>query len=200
MSASTTNIDMPTMGMRQGDFSGLVDGSGRRYTVYDAWSTGTSPGWTRVPFPNNQIPAARQNVLARYLYSVTPEPTLPDVNPLVASNYFGLAPNNRRDYTLTTRFDHRLSDKDQVFLRFSYGKSGSFVLSSNGSPITLDGGANSATMAYNDSAAWPPGPFVHSPTFFSRDAVQRRQRGLSHLLRHGVERGPTSWACRTHST
>ncbi len=167
MSASTTNIDMPTLAMRQGDFSGLVDGSGRRYTVYDAWSTGASPGWTRVPFPNNQIPAARQNVLAKYLYSVTPAPTRPEVNPLVASNYFGLAPNNRRDYTLTTRFDHRLSDKDQVFLRFTYGKSGSFALSSNGSPITLDGGANSATTAYIDSSGVASWTHTFSPTFFS---------------------------------
>jgi hypothetical protein len=84
LSGSNLDVSVPTMAMRQGDFSGLVDSVGRKYTLCDPWTTDAK--WNRLPYPNNQIPMARQSALAKYLYSVTPEPTLPAVNPLVGSN------------------------------------------------------------------------------------------------------------------
>ena len=86
-SASTTSTTMPTMAMRNGDFSGLIDGAGRRIVLYDPATSDAA--WRRLPFPNNVIPVSRRSPLATYLYSVTPEPTMPGVNPLVANNYFG---------------------------------------------------------------------------------------------------------------
>ena len=165
MAASTTSIDMPTMAMRQGDFSGLVDSSGRKSTLYDPWST-DSKSWQRTPFPNNQIPMSRQSPLAKYLYSVTPAPTLLDVNPLAGSNFFGLGPSVRRDWTVTTRVDHRLTDNDQIFGRFSDGRRWSMNRSGNGSPVMLDQAANVTFTPIADYSGVFSWTHTFSPTFF----------------------------------
>ena len=94
-SNTTTSTTMPTMAMRQGDFSGLIDSAGRRITIYDPWTTDPVT-WQRQPFANNIIPLSRQSPLAKYFYSVTPEPTLPDVNPLVAADDFRVAKHRLR--------------------------------------------------------------------------------------------------------
>ena len=85
---------MPTAAMREGDFSGLVDGQGRLFTLYDPMTT--DAGWRRQAFPGNRIPVNRRSPLATYLYNVTPLPTHPNVNPLVGDNWFGLGFNNRQ--------------------------------------------------------------------------------------------------------
>ena len=51
---------VPTPAMKNGDFSGLVDASGRLITVYDpATGRDVNGVWTRDPFPGNRIPANR---------------------------------------------------------------------------------------------------------------------------------------------
>ena len=158
------NVSVPTMAMRQGDFSGLVDGVGRRYTLYDPWTTGAD--WSRLPFANNQIPLQRQSALAKYLYSVTPQPTLPAINPLVGSNWSGQVPNNRLDWTMTTRVDHRLSDRDQLFFRYTHGVRDSFAQSGD-SPVTLDNSANARWRPIRDNTGVASWTHTFSPTFFS---------------------------------
>src|SRR5262249_55741549 len=100
-SASTRSIAVPTAPFRNGDFSNLIDGQGRRFTLHDGLTT-DSKTWAREPFPGNQLPMSRQSPLARYLYSVTPLPTQGD-NPLVTSNWFGLGFANTRQHTETVR-------------------------------------------------------------------------------------------------
>jgi hypothetical protein len=118
-SATTYGNTMPTAAMRQGDFSGLIDSIGRPITLYDPSTTGAAPRWTRTPFPNNQIPLQRRSPIAGFLYDMTPLPTLPAVNPLIGQNWFGPSPNAQDNDTLTIRIDHRLSDRDQIFARYT---------------------------------------------------------------------------------
>lgn len=166
-SASTTSTTMATMDMRQGDFSGLVDSRGRRYTIYDPWTTDAK--WQRVPFPNNRIPAQRQSPLSKYVNNVTPAPTHPDFNPMVASNYFGPSPSTRRDYTVTVRVDHKISDKNQMFARYTQGENQALnrrSFQTNGAPITLDGLAQqelAITPNRNGMLSWTR---IFSPSFF----------------------------------
>jgi hypothetical protein len=120
ISASTQGFQVPTQAMRDGDMSGLVNGAGQRNTIYDPWSTDTNT-WARVPFPNSQLPAARLNPLAKYLFSVTQLPTLPNVNPNVANNWFGPVSQPTRSWTTSTRIDQRFSDKDQFYGRYTEG-------------------------------------------------------------------------------
>ena len=54
--SSTTQTTMPTMAMRQGDFSGLIDSLNRKTTIYDPFSTGPAPTWQRTPFREQPDP------------------------------------------------------------------------------------------------------------------------------------------------
>ncbi len=163
--AVTRGARLPTMAMRQGDFSGLVDGTGRRFTIYDPWSTDAR--WSRVPYVGNRIPMQRQSPLAKYLYSVTPEPTFSDVNPLLANNYWYQAPNNRMEWTMTTRVDHRLSDRDQLFFRYTHGVRDTYAQSgNNNSPTTLDMSANGVFRPIRNNTGVASWTRTFSPTFF----------------------------------
>jgi len=171
--AATRNIAVPTQEFRDGDFSGLVDGAGRRFTIYDALTTGSrAANWSRLPFANNRIPVARQTPLSKYLYSITPLPTRPD-NPLVASNWFGLGFANTRQHTETVRIDHKINDRNNLFFRYSHSPGTTERTSDpyGGSPTTLDKRAN----AYIDSQVNDSGiaNWTHnfSPTMFSETLV-----------------------------
>jgi hypothetical protein len=167
LTATTRGAQLPTMAMREGDFSGLVDSSGRRYTLYDPWSTaGAAQNWTRVPFLNNRIPVSRMSPLAKYLYSVTPVPTDPDVNPLVAPNYWHLGPNNRLEWTTTGRVDHRLTDRSQIFFRYTHGVRDSYA-QAGVNPITLDKSANGNWRPIRNDTGVVNWTHSFSPTFFS---------------------------------
>jgi hypothetical protein len=115
--------------MRGGNFSGLVDSAGNYYQLYNPnTSIGMYP-WTRQPFGNgipgdpgnNIISPSLESPVAKYLWDNTPLPTLTDVNPLVANNFYGSYPDFQNQNTTTVRLDHSISQKDQAFLRFSYG-------------------------------------------------------------------------------
>jgi hypothetical protein len=177
-SASTRSVDMPTPAMRQGDFSGLVDAQGRRYTLYDPLTTGAN--WQRQPFVNNQVPITRRSPLATYLYSVTPLPTHSAVNPLQADNWFGLGFDDQNQHTETVRVDHRLSERDQLFFRYTHAPSfRRFTTSLGGGPTTLDGLANGATDPNENDSGVASWTHTFSPTFFSETivSVQRDFRG-----------------------
>jgi hypothetical protein len=177
--ASTRSTTMPSAEMRAGDFSGLVDGVGRRFTLYDPLTTGAN--WSRVPFVNNRIPVGRRSPLATHLYNITPVPTNPEVNPLVAPNFFGLGFNNTNQTTITTRVDQRVSDKDQLFFRYSHNPSFQRFTSSLGSgaaassPTTLDGKANGAIADQANDSGVVSWTHTFSPTFFGETigSVQR---------------------------
>ena len=68
---------VPTPAMRNGDFSGVVDASGRQIVIYDP-ATGRADAngnWIRDPFPGNRIPADRINPTARRSCSTGRSPT-----------------------------------------------------------------------------------------------------------------------------
>src|SRR5216684_2042097 len=115
-SISTT---VPSAAHRSGDFSWLTSGSLQRITVYNPYSTGdAASNYARTPFPNNQIPASMQSPLAKYLYGITPLPTLPGVNPAAANNWVAGAHAYQNRNGQILRVDHNISDKDRLFARF----------------------------------------------------------------------------------
>jgi hypothetical protein len=165
INSPTISVSMPTLAMRQGDYSRLFDAQGRLTTLYDPWTTGAAPTWTRTPYPNNQIPVSRRSPLATYLYKVTPAPTLPDVNPVLADNWFNPGLNNRMEDTISARFDHRLSDHNQLFFRYSHGyREG--TLQQGAGPITLDNLSNGNSQNFQDDTGGFSWTHTFSPTFF----------------------------------
>ncbi len=92
------------------------------------WRTGNFAGFnavldpdTRQPFPNNQVPASRFDPASRNLIALMPAPNVPgSVSPSgVANNYLTnpVEPNNTDQGDV--RIDHKVSDKDSLFARFS---------------------------------------------------------------------------------
>lgn len=117
---TSQGFPVPTEAMRNGDMSGISDANGIHSTIYDPYSTDTNT-WARTPFPNNQIPSTMESPLAKYLLGVTPLPTLPNVNGNVAPNWFGSVPSYQRSWTVSTRVDQRVGEKDTFYFRYSQG-------------------------------------------------------------------------------
>jgi hypothetical protein len=121
----TTNYaSVPTEAMRNGDFRGITDSQGRQYNFYDPFTTDPKT-WARQPLTYHDIPnmidPARESPLAKLLFGITPLPNLPAVNPLVGQNRVGQIPRVLRQEVKSIRIDHRISEKDLLWGRFSYG-------------------------------------------------------------------------------
>lgn len=160
---ATLLTTVPTGAMRQGDFSGLVNGSGQRITLYDPWSTDTST-YARVPYVNNQLPANRLSPLAKQLYGLMPVATLPDVNPLVAPNLSGEAPSNSDNDRYTFRFDQILNSRNNLAVRYSKWSNPQISPGSTRSFPTTGGVAN---QTYINQGNWSSGVnwnYTASPT------------------------------------
>ncbi len=108
---------VPPDAWRTGNFAGYN-------TIFDPTSTKTDANGnsTRVPFPNNQIPQSMWNPIAAKLLGMFPEPNVPgSVNSFgVANNYLSSPsePNDTNQFDV--RIDHKISESDSIFGRFSY--------------------------------------------------------------------------------
>ena len=111
--ATTTNTTVPTLAMRAGDFSakGIP-------ALFDPLTTALQSGgaYGRAQFPGNIIPANRLNQAALNLQNLLfPQPT----NLGLTNNYIVNVPRATDYNQYNARLDHRFSDRDQLFVRFS---------------------------------------------------------------------------------
>ncbi|HVF29488.1 MAG TPA: carboxypeptidase regulatory-like domain-containing protein [Pyrinomonadaceae bacterium] len=113
--AQTTTYTVPTMLMRQGNFSELS------YPIYDPatavlLNTTCTPGSTgttvcRTPFTGNIIPVGRQFTASRQFLQFFPEPNLPGFE----NNYI-TDQNLIRPYrSYMVRIDHDINEKNRIF-------------------------------------------------------------------------------------
>ncbi len=110
---------VPTVPMRSGDYSGLINGQGILDQLYDPNTTqGAAMQYSRLPFSNNQIPLARISPLAKTLYAATPLPTSAD-NPMINFNLNGQNPTTQTVPNYTIRLDHVFNEKNRVYFRFT---------------------------------------------------------------------------------
>jgi hypothetical protein len=112
--ALTRTFSLPPDRVRTGDFGGLP-------AIYDP--LGTDPaGARRTPFPGNRIPVERLDSIALAFLKKVPAANLPgNVQNFVASP--GSSDDNSQ---FTARLDHRLSEKDSLYGRFTYSDSTTF--------------------------------------------------------------------------
>ena len=170
MQGSSTQIAVPTAAMRNGDFSALTDSTNHGITIYDPFSTGPAPTYGRTPFPSNQIPITRQSPTAKALWSITPMPNRPDINPLAGYNYSAATADRDREYTYTMRFDHRFSDRDHMFARYTRSEFGDVLPGNNandGSPTTTDGQINNEIVLQHYHSGVLSLVHTFSPTLIS---------------------------------
>ena len=102
----------PTPAMKNGDFSAVPN----KPTVVIR-----DPNNGRTPFPNNQIPRARFNRISTALLEFFPDPNVPLSGNL---NYITTPPDRERRDQFTVRIDHRLTDRGQLFGRWSFADDG----------------------------------------------------------------------------
>jgi hypothetical protein len=106
---------VPTEAMRNGDFSALLS---QNVIIYDpATARPDGTGVLRSPFPNNIIPPNRINPVARQLLQYYPAPNQPG-DAQGRNNYFSVNPRTDDFYSISTRVDHRLTDRQQLFVRY----------------------------------------------------------------------------------
>lgn len=111
--AQTYLNSVPLPAFKQGDFSGLP------LRLFDPATTITTGGTTtRQPFPGNLIPVSRFNPTGRNLINLYPSPNQPGVVNNLLLNPSREADTNQMDF----RVDHRFTDKDLFFGRYSHSR------------------------------------------------------------------------------
>ena len=108
----TVRAVVPTLAMRNGDFSAVTNG------IYDPL-TGTSTGAGRTAFANNQIPQGRISPIARRLIALIPEPNIAGA-PLGQNNYQKTQVREKTTDAFDTKVNYSLSDKNQLSARLSF--------------------------------------------------------------------------------
>jgi outer membrane receptor protein involved in Fe transport len=116
----TYTSTVPTLAMRQGNFAGIS-------AIFDPLSTVPNPavpgGFLRTRFPNDQIPANRMDLVGQNLVNLYPVPTSGGL-----ANNFTLSPNKLQiDNAFDVRVDHKISDEDTMFVRYSYNNVYTFI-------------------------------------------------------------------------
>lgn len=201
---SYTETKVPTMAMRSGDWSGLVNGSGVLQQLYDpdtttanatcpTNTTGTANNtWCRTPFPTsangapNQIPIGRLSPTARILYAILPPPTT-NVNPLVADNFDNPDSSIHVTPTITFRLDHNFDENNRAYLRYTSTLTSTRGLTSGTQPETTAAtvnGVNFPAGLYGiltdpDTLFATAAGYTHifSPTFFSETVLSQQWFG-----------------------
>jgi hypothetical protein len=103
---------IPTMAMRNGDFTAVSTG------IYDPL-TGDVNGNGRVAFPGNILPPERISPIARRLLAFVPEPNIPNA-PLGQVNYTKAQTREKTTDGFDIKVNHTLNDKDQASYRVSF--------------------------------------------------------------------------------
>ncbi len=126
---------VPPGSWQNGNFSGFN-------TIFDPTTTTVVNGVaTRRSFPGNQIPISRFDPVAQKLIKEFPAPNLPgSVNSFGVANNYLSSPSKQDDVDqFDVRIDHRISDSDSIFARFSYSDEN--ILNPSAIPPPLSDGA-----------------------------------------------------------
>src|SRR5579863_941295 len=101
---------IPTGPERVGDFSAFPQ------LIYDPQSA-TGSG-VRTQFPSNAIPASRISKVAQSFQSYLPATT----NSAITNNYLATLPNKVNNDSTTDKVDYNVTDKNRLYVLYSYGK------------------------------------------------------------------------------
>ena len=120
------NRTVPTLAMRQGDFSELLNApnGAQRFTIYDPRSARPGPNNTvvRTPFPGNKgIPALNPMYDFYVKLYPTPNNVAGLATPEQTLNYLAFAmPKDEKFNSLINRFDYRLGEKHTFNFRWQW--------------------------------------------------------------------------------
>jgi len=107
---------VPTLLMRQGDFSQLRDSQNNLIPIFDQL-TGDVNGRGRQAFANNKIPANRISAVATNLLNLLPAPTFPNS---IENNYIATGSTSFDTNQESVRVDHYETQNTRLFGRYTY--------------------------------------------------------------------------------
>lgn len=111
---------------RAGDFRRTFDSRGALLPIYDPATTTANPagsGFVRTLFPNNVVPSSRFDALSLRVLAFMPAANATPTDPFTnANNFVSLAKSTSDQLTSTNRLDHRFSESDNLFFRYSFSK------------------------------------------------------------------------------
>ncbi|HWB82710.1 MAG TPA: carboxypeptidase-like regulatory domain-containing protein [Bryobacteraceae bacterium] len=119
---------VPTLDMRQGDFSSLLPISSTLYQVYDPLTVAPDPTraghFVRQPFPGNKVPVARiNNPMYKFYSDLLPAPNSYDSSVEPNRDYTAYSSPYSENYNqYANRFDYNVSEKDRVFVRWNWSQ------------------------------------------------------------------------------
>jgi hypothetical protein len=118
---------MPTELQRNGDYSDFRGTSGNLIPIFNPYSTRANPngsGFVRDPFPGNVIPAALLDPVAvNFTKTFVPLPNRQPSDPFTNANNYERLGSGRRDMRqFSIKADHRISQKNSAFVRYTYYK------------------------------------------------------------------------------
>ena len=121
---SQTTTTVPTLLQRQGDFSQTFAQNGQLIRIFDPFSTRANPagGFIRDQFDGNRIPSGMVDPVARNVLNYFPLPNQAGNSVTGAQNYFATGTAELNVDNIDGRVDHQLSDKQKMFVRYSYRK------------------------------------------------------------------------------
>jgi hypothetical protein len=119
----TQQWNVPSEAMRNGDFRQLVNTQNQLSVLYDPWSTDSNT-WARIPFPNNTIPSNRQSPLSKrpHCHHAPAHASEHQSECRLQLGWSGSHVSTK--LTTSSRIDHRFSEKDQFYGRYTQGTSG----------------------------------------------------------------------------
>lgn len=118
-------LSTPAPEFLDGDFSKLVDRTGKQIVIYDPLTgradASVPGGWRRDPFPNNKIPANRINPIAKKILGYFPKPNVTDSTVDYSKNNLFISPNLATDgfWNWVAKVDQQFNDKHRMYLRFA---------------------------------------------------------------------------------
>jgi len=133
---------VPTLKMRQGDFSEVTSG------IYDPF-TGDVGGANRTRFANNIIPADRISPIARRLLAFIPDPNV--VAPLGQNNYQEAQTREKTTDGFDSKVNYAVNEKNQTSFRLSFMRP---VVFDPGSFEQYGGPANGGFAGTGTNTSW----------------------------------------------
>jgi hypothetical protein len=114
--AFQSNVTLPTVAMKRGDFSEWLDpnnnGAGVPIVIYDPQTTRSDGhgGFVRDPFPGNIIPTDRLSQVASRFVELLPDPDRPGLR----GNYVSRSAQPVDDWDWSIKVDHQVSAKQKI--------------------------------------------------------------------------------------
>ncbi len=177
---------VPTVAMRQGDFSGLVDASGRQIPLYDPTTTRADPANPGMYIRDriscggmlNVICPSRIDPTARILANLWGQPNRPGQQNGLVQNWAGNASQGGNMNSFTIRGDQYISDKQRIFARYSINKYFNLAIDPFGThayPLAVGTPENRMMQqaVLNDSYSFSPTTVLDVSLSYLRDNFQR---------------------------